>query len=347
MKTTARIHKQISRSSPIPLKEQIRQRIQTQIRQGKLRTGEQVPSINQLASSLGVARDTVRLSLDSLVKRGVLYAEHGKGYFVANRSSRTHTVGLLGKLDGVYMRPLYEGLMKELGGRCHIITLDTQGGPDVTRSLIEKVAYHHHVDRLLVIPIRGKEKETNRMLSPFRRYFGIAWIDRAPADTKDATFLCDYRACVRLALAYLHESKCRSLAYFSRNPEDRSVFSVMRKTFRKETQGPIFGGFDETHQFVRNSLSKRLRPGIAAETDHEALYLQTRMIHRGVSIPGQMTIISGDHSAITGLAMPAIPAVNPGFGESGRQAAKWVSREDSGHGVPHFVAEPVIIRPAR
>ena len=59
--------------------------LQEQIRLGELRSGDRVPSENQLAAAYQVSRQTVRKALAILEQEGYIYAVHGKGTFVSER----------------------------------------------------------------------------------------------------------------------------------------------------------------------------------------------------------------------------------------------------------------------
>lgn len=338
----------IEKANPIPLKEQLRQWIRGRIQNGELKTEERIPSINSLAKDFDMSRETVRLSLESMVKQGILNPRHGKGYYVAPREKRIMRVGLLGKIDGIYIRPIYEGLQQELNSHASILLMDSHRSDLSLSTLIQNLAYHQSVDRLLVVPVRGKEAVMEQDLAPFRRYFKLAWLDRAPQNTTDATFLCDYEKCVALALAQFHKSNFRTIYYFSRNPEDNSVFTTMRLTFTGEAKKfAESSGITGEWQDILYTASQSKGPlGILTETDTEAVFLQTRLIANGIKIPDQVSIISCDNTPLTDLVKPAITAIEPGFMEVGRQAGIWIKRDILNVGIQpptRFVPTPILI----
>ena len=73
----------LDRQSVVPLYYQIQQGLSEQIRSGKLKPGELVPSEQELAARLGVSRMTARQALKSLCSRGLTYSQRGKGTFVS------------------------------------------------------------------------------------------------------------------------------------------------------------------------------------------------------------------------------------------------------------------------
>jgi len=80
--------------------EQIRQRIAV----GDWPAGEQLPSIRQLATDLGVSVITIKRAYFELEREGVILTQHGKGSIVANGAnvgSRIHEQDLAKHLEQV------------------------------------------------------------------------------------------------------------------------------------------------------------------------------------------------------------------------------------------------------
>jgi GntR family histidine utilization transcriptional repressor len=63
--------------------ERVKQLITSQIRHGRWRTGDQIPSENQLVNALGLSRMTINRALRDLTADGVLFRVMGVGTFVA------------------------------------------------------------------------------------------------------------------------------------------------------------------------------------------------------------------------------------------------------------------------
>ncbi len=73
----------VNRQSVVPLYYQIQQQLLEQIRSGHLKTGDSVPSEQEISVSLGVSRMTARQALKSLCSLGIVYSQRGKGTFVS------------------------------------------------------------------------------------------------------------------------------------------------------------------------------------------------------------------------------------------------------------------------
>lgn len=74
---------QLDRSSVVPLYYQIQQRLLSQIQSGEFDAEKPLPSVQEIAASLGVSHMTARQAIKSLCDLGVLYSKPGRGTFVS------------------------------------------------------------------------------------------------------------------------------------------------------------------------------------------------------------------------------------------------------------------------
>lgn len=77
----------ISNSSPIPIYEQIKNSIVSQIMSGELQEDEAIPSIRNLAQEIKISVMTIKKAYDELERDGFIIAKQGKGTFVAPRNA--------------------------------------------------------------------------------------------------------------------------------------------------------------------------------------------------------------------------------------------------------------------
>jgi GntR family transcriptional regulator len=70
-------------SQPKGIYQQIADQIRDRILAGEWRGGERIPSIRELATSIGVNPNTVTKSYQALLDRSVIENQRGIGYFVA------------------------------------------------------------------------------------------------------------------------------------------------------------------------------------------------------------------------------------------------------------------------
>jgi DNA-binding transcriptional MocR family regulator len=79
----------VVRKSPIPLGDQLVERVAGLIESGRLPEGSRLPSVRQLARRVGVSVYTVTSAFERLSAKGLIDARAGAGYFVAPNRSRT------------------------------------------------------------------------------------------------------------------------------------------------------------------------------------------------------------------------------------------------------------------
>lgn len=71
--------------SPTPLYRQLANLLEAQIKAGKLRPGDPLPSEKQLVQEYGVARGTARRAVELLRERGQVITIQARGTFVAEK----------------------------------------------------------------------------------------------------------------------------------------------------------------------------------------------------------------------------------------------------------------------
>ena len=75
---------QIDKSSGVPIHDQIKEQITGLIHAGRLKTGDQLPTIRALSIDLAVNVNTVALAYRELDGAGAIATRRGEGTFVAN-----------------------------------------------------------------------------------------------------------------------------------------------------------------------------------------------------------------------------------------------------------------------
>lgn len=77
----------IATGSSVPIYRQIAEQIRVSIATGRLEVGDQLPSVRSLAENLVINPNTVARAYGDLVKEGTLESRHGRGAFVARKST--------------------------------------------------------------------------------------------------------------------------------------------------------------------------------------------------------------------------------------------------------------------
>lgn len=76
---------QINPSLDVPIYQQLIDRIHAAVKLGTLRTGSQLPTVQELSDRLGVARGTVKRAYDELEHEGLLEKVRGRGTFICQQ----------------------------------------------------------------------------------------------------------------------------------------------------------------------------------------------------------------------------------------------------------------------
>lgn len=80
---------QLDETNPLPKYAQIVEQVRALIAEGRLAPGDQLPSVRQLASDLGINVNTVLVAYHALESEGMLLLRHGSRAVVHPRLSRT------------------------------------------------------------------------------------------------------------------------------------------------------------------------------------------------------------------------------------------------------------------
>ncbi len=74
---------QIKRSEPISIHNQLLEQLKYHIESGAWKPGDQLPTVREMAQSLRINYNTIRLAYQELERQGYLVSEQGRGTFVA------------------------------------------------------------------------------------------------------------------------------------------------------------------------------------------------------------------------------------------------------------------------
>lgn len=99
----------LARRADAPRYQQIREILATQIRSGTFKSGDQLPSEDELGREFRVTRMTVRQAVSGLVSEGMVYRRHGKGTFVGDPKVTRRFARLTGFSEDVIARGQHPG----------------------------------------------------------------------------------------------------------------------------------------------------------------------------------------------------------------------------------------------
>ncbi len=99
---------------------QIVQNMRCDIEAGRLKTGTQLPSINEFSKNHQVARDTIERAYGLLKREGYIISAVGKGYYVANRHIENLKVLMILNKVSSYKMVVYESFISAIGKRAKV-----------------------------------------------------------------------------------------------------------------------------------------------------------------------------------------------------------------------------------
>ena len=118
----------IEKGSAVPISRQLSTQITMLCAASKLKAGERLPSVRELARELAVNQNTVLRVYERLVAEGLLEMRHGQGTFVAakakSRSLATHRNSLVEELRLVARQGISLGLTPD---QMHELLADALG----------------------------------------------------------------------------------------------------------------------------------------------------------------------------------------------------------------------------
>jgi len=86
----------LNSNSPVPLYLQLADLILSWIEKGQIKTGERLPSENELSAKYKIGRPTVRQALDVLIRKGVIEKKKGLGTYVKEKVKSIDLFSLAG-----------------------------------------------------------------------------------------------------------------------------------------------------------------------------------------------------------------------------------------------------------
>src|SRR5690606_8742797 len=139
----------ISNNNVVPLYIQIAENLKDNIRIGKWKEGEKIPSEKELCEIYNVSRITVRNAIDELVKENYLYRERGRGTFVKPAEDNP---------DAYTVAKGFTDEMKELGKKA--TTLKAEIEVSRANNRIARILNINEGDKIIILRrIRGDSKK--------------------------------------------------------------------------------------------------------------------------------------------------------------------------------------------
>lgn len=134
-----------------PIYRQIVDFVESAIIESKVKSGEILPSMNELAAELGISKETVKKAYAILRDRGCIEAKQGKGFYIAYRKSgrKTKVLVLFDKLSS-YKQLIFNKMQEMLGDSAEIVIRFHNQSIDLLKYYLDENLDHY--DYYLVSP---------------------------------------------------------------------------------------------------------------------------------------------------------------------------------------------------
>jgi DNA-binding LacI/PurR family transcriptional regulator len=331
-----------------PKYERLRQRFIEEIRAGRLKPGDMLPTEQQLAASNSIARSTVRQALAALERDGLIERIQGKGTFIHDQARISLRQGLdvfalvLPETQSGFYPTLQRGF-DEAAGRVHhqILvcrsnnSLDRQG--DVILQLIDKA-----IAGVAIVPVTTPPTPVYQIRQIQKAGIPVVFCHRRVDGVRAPLLAIPFREVGRLAGRALAEQGHHRVAFFSTQRTEAALgyhagLCDVISPGDRAGGGALYFGPEcppdpEVHEpellkALSAVLDCRERPtAIFTSFDSVAEMIYLLLLRLGLRVPEDISLIGfGGMSRGTAL-LRHITSVTVDEGQIGRRAVEWLDR---------------------
>ncbi|NOY95692.1 MAG: GntR family transcriptional regulator [Chlorobi bacterium] len=308
----------INKSLTTPIYQQIVLGVISRIRDGTLRIGDQLPSINQIAGEFGLARETVVKAFRQLQEKAIIRAIHGKGFFINSQNlDLAHRIFLFFDTLSAYKEVMYQAIKDTFGDKAFIDIYFHHFNPTVFEDTIRE----HAGDYTSYIVLPFDHPLINEMMSPIPKE-KLYLLDRFPKYYKS-----EYKGVCQDFKRDVYESlisvKHRALKY-----------NKIILAFRDAVTDPpheLAEGFQEfceefqiQYEITRAALSgRKIKKGEAflVIDDEDLVYVVENAKNLNLGIGENVGIISYNETSLKKVVGGGISVISTDFGGMGRKVA--------------------------
>ena len=311
----------------------------------RLMPGDRVDSIARIQRKFGVARETAKRVLNTLEHQGYIVQRRGKGSFVADLRPMQPVWGVVVPFFSVQ----YEELLGHLG------RLAEPYGREVRRFY----DYNNWEEEVRLVAMMQRERYEAIVVIPTldeSRTWSF-YSKRSPLDPpvvlfdhtmtyRDFTFVVQsYDLGVVRALDYLFSQKPGGVAFVKNEgwTGRNMVVELMAETYLMALRGkrPAFDPamVERASDIRAEHLRANGITGIFCCDDVSAIQVIGRLREQGVSIPGEMHLVSYGNTDLARFFTPAITSVDPHSEEMAARLVEVFSGRRSGG----YVAQPHLV----
>ncbi|KWW18689.1 hypothetical protein AS888_06900 [Peribacillus simplex] len=194
------------------LYEKVYQSLKKDIKEGKYKPGDRIPSEKELSDIFEISRITSKRALGKLVEDGVVYRTQGKGTFVSEAgSNKTNLAHVRKPLFGLIMTTfddshsfrLISGIESASDEKCMVILKQTFGSAEKEENIIKELL-DFGVDGLIIYPAQA-EHYSSEILKMVVDQFPLVLIDRSFKGVAATAISTDNVQAAKLGMEHLFD----------------------------------------------------------------------------------------------------------------------------------------------
>jgi DNA-binding transcriptional regulator YhcF (GntR family) len=285
------------------------------IANGKLKRGDKVPSINDIAKEFNLSRDTVMLAFNELKARGVIVSAAGIGYFVESTNiTRDLKVFLLFDEFNSFKENMYNSFIETLAGKAHVDIFFHHFNKRVFESLIKDNADRY--TSFIILPGNLTGIESIVGLLPKDK---VIILDQVPTELKGKypavyqDFEEETYQCLKSGIDLLKKYKRFIMVY----PGGKEPLGFLEGFYRfcKE--------FDLQNDVIPNLKDKKIEIGevYLLPNDHDLVSVIKSVQEKGLKLGEDIGVISINDMPLKEVVADGITTLSTDFNEMGKTLA--------------------------
>lgn len=152
----------IDTASKMPIYKQLVDQFEEAIRSGRLKPGEQIASMNDFSTQIGISKETVKKTYGILREKGLIIPQQGKGFYVAelDKYVKPRVLVLFDKLS-VYKEILFNSLAENLGENAELTILTHNQNLEIFSYILD--TYLDRFDYYVIAPHFSLDEQSQAM----------------------------------------------------------------------------------------------------------------------------------------------------------------------------------------
>jgi DNA-binding LacI/PurR family transcriptional regulator len=327
----------IDKSLPTPIYAQIYEHFRESILSGRMREGERAPSITEIQSDLGVARESAKRALNQLAADGFVRKIQGKGTFVASRRIERRFWGFVVPFyTDFYNEAIVE--LRQAAGEQGIVLEHACDHDNWERqvAIVQEFAWRQ-AEAIIIVPTRDEARALDSYRKLSRRH-ALVLFDHSSIASQLPYVIEDYVLGVRLAMERMIRGGARRIAYVRDPlwPSGNPIYHTMEAAYAEVCADTSEGWtrvFDSPHELSDGMLRRPEFDALMCVNDRVACLLAGMLRERGVAVPDRVQLAGYHNSELGRFFTPQITTVGPDLSRMCRLLGEIIRRFKDGEPV--------------